>query len=75
MEKEENLLNDLQLSEAEKKSVRIGSGVELKGNGDAAPLKAFGKLLSERSIRPEVIEHALDWDGYGAQYAESNVRT
>lgn len=49
--------------------------MELKGNGDAAPLKAFGKLLSERSIRPEVIEHALDWDGYGAQYAESNVRT
>ena len=50
MEKEENLLNDLQLSEAEKKSVRIGSGVELKGNGDAAPLKAFGTSNSQRGV-------------------------
>ena len=61
MEKVERLLKDLQLLEAEKKSVRIRSGSELKGKRDDAPLKAFGKLLSERNIRPEVIEQALGW--------------
>ncbi|XP_066363643.1 uncharacterized protein [Miscanthus floridulus] len=61
MEKVERLLKDLQLSEAEKKSVRIGSGSELKGKTDVALLKAFGKLLLERNIRPEVIEQALGW--------------
>lgn len=61
MEGVEGLLKQLQLSEAEKKTVRIGSGSGTKGKAEAAPLKAFGKVLSERSVRPETIEQAIGW--------------
>lgn len=51
-----NLMKGLQLSQAEKKKVHIGGGVEVQGKTGANPQKAFGKLLSDRSVRAEVIE-------------------
>lgn len=61
MEMMTDLMKGLQLSQAEKKKVRIGGGGEVKGKTGADPQKAFGKLLSDRSVRAEVIEQALGW--------------
>lgn len=56
MEKVGGMLKGLQLSEAERKKVNIGSGSSSTGKTGVALQKAFGKLLSKRSVRPEVIE-------------------
>jgi hypothetical protein len=49
MGKVENLLKGLQLSEAERKTVRVWNPWERTG---AAPHKAFGKLFSETGSSP-----------------------
>uniref|UniRef100_K3ZNG2 CCHC-type domain-containing protein n=1 Tax=Setaria italica TaxID=4555 RepID=K3ZNG2_SETIT len=59
MEGMEGLLKNLKLSEVEKKSIRIGGDKE-GGLGDGS-LKAFGKLLSDREVRSEVVEQTLGW--------------
>lgn len=51
----------LQLSAAEKKTVVVGSGSVPSGKTVAEPVKAFGKLLSERRVQPETIEQAVSW--------------
>lgn len=61
MEKVEDLLKGLQLSDADRKKVHIGSGSSSTEKPGATPQKAFRKLLSERAIHPEVIEQAVGW--------------
>lgn len=44
-----------------KKKVNIGRGSGFAGMAGTASLKAFGKLLSDRRVHPEVNEQAVGW--------------
>jgi hypothetical protein len=57
MEGVEGLMKNLKLSEAEKRRVRF-HGEEEGRQGIASP-KAFGKLLSEKEARADVVEQAV----------------
>jgi hypothetical protein len=61
MDKMEDLMKGLQLSDAEKKKVHIGMGSATISTAESAPQKAFGKLLSDRRIHSEVIEQSVGW--------------
>lgn len=50
----EGLLQNLKLSEEEKKSIKIASGSRVAEGEKAA--QAVAKLLSEKAVRPEIIE-------------------
>lgn len=55
----EGLLKKLQLSEEEKKSIRVEPG--LGGVVGDRPVQAVGKLLSEKGVRLEIIEQTVGW--------------
>ena len=57
MEPVEDLMKRMQLSEVEKKGIRIGSG-SLAKEGEHAP-RAFGKVLAERPVNAEGLAQAL----------------
>lgn len=59
MEGVEGLLKNLKFSTVEKKSIHIGG--EREGGRGQGLLKAFGKLLSDREVRSEVVEQTLGW--------------
>lgn len=59
MEGVDDLLKDLKLSVAEKRSVRIVGDRE--GGHGTGNLKAFGKLLSDREVRAEIVEQSVGW--------------
>lgn len=65
-------MRSLQLSEVEKKVVRIGSGAKPKERMGANPLKAFEMLLSERSVLPEAIDQAVGWIWFPVRGIECN---
>jgi hypothetical protein len=58
MEGMEGLMKNLKLSEAKKRRVRFRG--EEGRQGIASP-KAFGKLLSEKEARVDVVEQAVRW--------------
>ena len=54
----EGLMKNLQLSDAEKRGLKIGSmGRKAEARGGAA--QALGKVLSEKMIHTETVEQAL----------------
>ena len=55
----EGLLENLRLSEAERKSVCIN--LESAEKKDDDQVQAVGKLLSEKWTRPKIIEQAVGW--------------
>ena len=61
MEKVEDLMKGMKLSDAERKKVQIGAGSSSMGKTSAIPQQAFGKLLSKRVVRPDVIEQVVGW--------------
>jgi len=58
MEGVEGLLRNLQLSEAEKKGVKIGASGK-KGDNGGGLVQALAKVLSEKLIHAETVEQAL----------------
>jgi hypothetical protein len=59
MEEVEGLMEKLNLSEAERKSFKLGGDTEWRSS--EAPIQAFGELFSERGVRSEVVEQAVGW--------------
>lgn len=59
MEGVEGLMKDLKLSVDERKKIRIGKSSQAD-RSEVFP-KAFGKLMSEKEVRPETIEQAVGW--------------
>lgn len=54
MEGVEDLMKDLKLSEEQRKKIRIGKSSQVQRSEGF--LIAFGKLLSEKEVRPEIAE-------------------
>lgn len=59
MEGVEGMMKKLQLSKEEKKIIKFDAGFDV--GGKERPPQAMAKLLSERVVRPEVIEQAVGW--------------
>ena len=57
MDNVEGMLKSMQLSEEERKSVKIGSEMGVGGN-DRQP-QAVARLFSEKRLRPEVLEQTV----------------